>query len=97
MSDQWTGRPLGHPTTPLQAGHHWMIATQPIITADQAATIDGEFVDRFRCLLSVDEIVRDVVDLLEAQGQLDSNYIFFTSDHGYNLGTWRLPMDKMQA
>lgn len=58
------------------------IATQPIITADQAATIDGEFVDRFRCLLSVDEIVRDVVDLLEAQGQLDSTYIFFTSDHG---------------
>ncbi len=61
-------------------GHHWMIATQPPISDTLAVTIDGYFADRWRCLLSVDEIVGEVVDLLTSLDRINDTYILFTSD-----------------
>lgn len=42
---------------------------------------------RWRTLLSVDDLVEKVVKKLEAQGELENTYIFFTSDNGYHTGT----------
>eukprot|EP01113_Clastostelium_recurvatum_P050935 TRINITY_DN9781_c0_g1_i1.p1 TRINITY_DN9781_c0_g1~~TRINITY_DN9781_c0_g1_i1.p1 ORF type:complete len:521 (-),score=92.76 TRINITY_DN9781_c0_g1_i1:103-1665(-) len=45
---------------------------------------------RLRTLQAVDEMVRDVVDALDKLAMLNNTYIFYTSDHGYQLGQHRL-------
>lgn len=42
---------------------------------------------RWRTLQSVDDMVEDLVQTLQADGLLDNTYIFFTSDNGYHLGS----------
>ncbi|TYJ53503.1 hypothetical protein B9479_005889 [Cryptococcus floricola] len=51
--------------------------------------LDDFFRGRLRALQSVDEIVDDVVHKLEAAGELDNTYIFYTADNGYALGSHR--------
>lgn len=75
-------------------GKHWVTAVQEPLTDVLEAGIDDIFRRRHRSLLSVDDIVREVVGLLARTGTLDSTYILYTSDHGYNLGTFRLPVEK---
>jgi hypothetical protein len=77
--------------------HHWLIAQQDIITQEQGVEIDNLFRDRWRCLLSVDDAVAGVMQALEDLGVLDNTYLFFTSDHGYNLGQHRLPSCKLNV
>jgi hypothetical protein len=43
---------------------------------------------------AVDELVADVVQALEQEGQLDNTYLFFTSDNGFHVGEHRLPPGK---
>jgi N-acetylglucosamine-6-sulfatase len=45
--------------------------------------------NRLRSLLSVDELVDDVVAQLRRAGQLDNTYVIFTSDNGFMLGEHR--------
>lgn len=45
--------------------------------------------NRLRSLLSVDELVRDVVTQLRRSGELDNTYVIFTSDNGFMLGEHR--------
>jgi N-acetylglucosamine-6-sulfatase len=75
-------------------GKHWVVAEQEPLTDVLGAGIDDVFRRRHRALLSVDDIVREVVGLLESSGRLSTTYIIYTSDHGYNLGTFRLPVEK---
>lgn len=72
---------------------HWLIAQQPIISIDQAKTIDQLFRDRWRTLLSVDDHVSDLARVLD----FEETYLFFTSDHGYQLGQHRLPSCKLNV
>lgn len=48
--------------------------------------LESAFKKRWRTLLSVDEMVRDVVAQLKNQSLMDNTYIFFSSDNGYHLG-----------
>ena len=41
---------------------------------------------RWRTLLSVDDMVENVYNILKRKGMLDNTYIFFSSDNGYHLG-----------
>jgi N-acetylglucosamine-6-sulfatase len=43
-------------------------------------------------LLSLDEMIADVVAGLRATGQLENTYIFFTSDNGFHLGEHRISL-----
>ena len=52
------------------------------------------FRDRWASLLSVDDILDAVVARLEAQGVLDKTFIFYSSDHGYKQGQWRVGTSK---
>lgn len=77
--------------------HHWVVAQQGPITDTESAEIDELFRDRWRTLLSVDDLVAALVAGLEQAGVLHNTYILYTSDHGYQLGQLRLPMCKLHV
>jgi len=56
--------------------------------------VDEAFRDRWRTLLSVDDMIDNVMSKLESLEVLDNTYIILTSDHGYHLGTFALTIDK---
>ena len=75
------------------------------------AEVDAVFRDRWRTLLSVDDLVAGLVARLEQEQLLDTTYILYTrchpapgylittytsSDHGYHLGEFSMPIDKRQ-
>jgi hypothetical protein len=45
-------------------------------------------------MLSVEDLLRQIITTLDQTGELDNTYIFFTSDNGYHLGNHRLWMGK---
>jgi arylsulfatase A-like enzyme len=49
---------------------------------------------RLQSMLAVDDMVGDLVGALQASGELDNTYIFFTSDNGFHLGQHRLGAGK---
>ena len=77
---------------------HWLIAQQaPIRVGYEEDWIDELMRNRWRTLLSVDDMVEGVVAALEETGQLNNTWIFYTSDHGQNLGHYRLPSCKLNV
>ena len=53
--------------------------------------------DRLASMLSVEDLLEDVVATLRQTGELDNTYIFFTSDNGYHLGQHRMKQGKRTA
>jgi N-acetylglucosamine-6-sulfatase len=43
------------------------------------------FKNRWRTLMSVDDVIADVIAEVDALGLSDSTYFFYTSDHGFQL------------
>ena len=76
--------------------HHYVIRSQPPLNATVEQEVDELFENRWRTLLSVDDIMRAVVPLLEQHGELNNTYFLQTSDHGFQLGQFRLPSCKLQ-
>eukprot|EP01043_Picozoa_sp_COSAG02_P020749 COSAG02_NODE_1030_length_15077_cov_36.210119_13_plen_580_part_00 len=75
--------------------HHPTIAALPDLTRAGEQIVDQQMRDRWGTLLSVDDLVAGVVHNLEELNVLERTYILFSSDHGYHLGNYRLPMEKM--
>ncbi|XP_041934313.1 N-acetylglucosamine-6-sulfatase [Alosa sapidissima] len=76
---------------------HWLIRQAKTPMSNSSVEfLDNAFRKRWRTLLSVDDLVEKLVKRLEARGELDNTYIFFTSDNGYHTGQFSLPMDKRQ-
>ena len=76
--------------------HHYVIRSQQPIDAKIENASDALFENRWRSLLSVDDITRALVELLTKKNALDNTYFVLTSDHGFNLGQLRLPSCKLQ-
>lgn len=74
--------------------HHGNIATQPMITQDASERITGIFKNRWRTLMSVDDLIAEAVALTERLGIADETYFFYSSDHGFQLGELNMLMDK---
>ena len=74
--------------------HHGNIATEPMITETAAKIVTGVFKNRWRTLMSVDDLIGDVVEQCEALGIADNTYFFYSSDHGFQLGQFNILMDK---
>jgi hypothetical protein len=68
-----------------------------LLTEDQIATLDEKYGSRRRSLLAVDEMVKGIVDTLDATGLLANTYVVFTSDNGFHLGEHRLTSGKLTA
>merc|ERR1719454_1404338 len=65
-----------------------------MITSETAKIITGVFKNRWRTLMSVDDVIGDVIATVEELGLGDSTYFFYSSDHGFQLGQFNIPMDK---
>jgi arylsulfatase A-like enzyme len=70
------------------------IRSLPLLNSKQVSSIDKLYRKRRQTLLSVDDLIQNVVNTLQAKGQLANTYIFFTSDNGYHQGQHRMPSGK---
>lgn len=66
----------------------------PQLRSGDIENIDDAYRNRLRMLLSLDEMVAGLIEELQATGELENTYIFFTSDNGYDLGEHRLNLGK---
>jgi len=74
---------------------HWLLRTNPRQMSNKTIqTVDEVFRNRWRTLLSVDDLVAKVHHALKTFSMLDNTYIILTSDHGYHLGQFGMPLDK---
>ena len=76
--------------------HHYVIRQQDHLTKRIADESDELFRNRWRSLLSVDDIMKAVTKLLEDHNELNNTYFIWTSDHGFQLGQFNLPTCKLQ-
>ena len=66
------------------------------MSSNAVKEVDEVFRNRWRTLLSVDDLVEGLVTRLEQDNMMDTTYIMYTSDHGYHLGEFGMPIDKRQ-
>ena len=78
------------------ADHHPLLATAPELGAEAIATVDLHMRDRWGTLFSIDDMVAGIHAALVELDILDHTYMFFTSDHGYHLGQFRMPDEKVR-
>ncbi len=64
------------------------------ISEEEASNIDDYYRQRLESMLAVDEMVGSLVEELDAAGELESTYIFFTSDNGWFQGEHRIQSTK---
>lgn len=69
----------------------------PLLDDALIADIDKLYRHRLQTLLAVDDLVKNIVDTLQAKGQMANTYIVFASDNGYHQGQHRLDSGKMTA
>jgi len=67
------------------------------ISEEETSNIDDYYRQRLESMLAVDEMVASLVEELEAAGELDNTYIFFTSDNGWFGGEHRIRSGKNRA
>ena len=96
------------PAHPFHHGHPGLRdeeKVQGVMKNRDEATIRNELGREYACIENIDRQVGRVLDKLEAMGQLEHTYVFFTSDHGIAVGrhgltgkqnlyehTWRVPL-----
>ncbi|XP_075766724.1 N-acetylglucosamine-6-sulfatase-like isoform X4 [Pelodiscus sinensis] len=76
---------------------HWLVrqARSPMANTS-IEFLDKVYRARWQTLLSVDDLVEQVMGRLKALDLLASTYVFYTSDNGYHAGQFSLPIDKRQ-
>lgn len=95
------------PEHPFHHGHPELrdeVAVSGVWKRRDAQTIRNERGRYFACSENIDVQIAKVLDKLEAMGELDNTYIFYTADHGIAIGrhglqgkqnlyehTWRVP------
>ena len=74
---------------------HWLMRYNSDRLDDNAIElVDEWFRHRWRALLSVDDMIDEVMTKLENIDELDNTFVIFSSDHGYHLGTFGNPPGK---
>lgn len=95
------------PAHPFFHGHPNLrdeVKVPGVMKSRTEAAIRNEIGRAYACIENIDREVGRVLDRLEAMGELDNTYVFFTSDHGISIGrhglvgkqnlyehTWRVP------
>jgi N-acetylglucosamine-6-sulfatase len=73
------------------------VRDNPPLSPEQIAVAEDLYRKRLQSMLSVDEMIGQLVDGLRDSGELDDTYLVFTSDNGFHLGTHRLTAGKWTA
>jgi N-acetylglucosamine-6-sulfatase len=74
-----------------------LLRSLPPLSPAQIAELTAAYRRRLDSLVAVDEMVREIVETLEATGKLANTYILFTSDNGFHLGDHGLIAGKNTA
>jgi N-acetylglucosamine-6-sulfatase len=70
------------------------IKNRPRLSTEETSGIANLHRRRLESMLAVDEMVASLIQELEAVGELDNTFIFFTSDNGWEQGEHRISMEK---
>ncbi|XP_076664914.1 N-acetylglucosamine-6-sulfatase [Andrena cerasifolii] len=82
---------------PTQMDKHWLVERGPSpLPDDILPKLDEIYRRRWETLVAVDELVTNVYQSLKLQNLLNNTYVIFTSDNGYHVGQFSMPMDKRQ-
>ena len=73
------------------------IRSMPRLSDKKISKMRNLHQNRLASMLSVEDLLKDVVGELRKTGELDNTYIFFTSDNGYHLGEHRMTQGKRTA
>ncbi len=109
LNDQQPPLPPNYlPAHPFPHGHPNLrdeVDVSGVWARRDAGTIRNEIGRQFACSENIDIQIGRVLQKLEAMGELDNTYIFYTSDHGMAIGrhglqgkqnlyqhTWRVPL-----
>ncbi|XP_015117296.1 N-acetylglucosamine-6-sulfatase [Diachasma alloeum] len=83
--------------TQAQSDKHWLVRMGPSPLPNSVLlTLDDIYRRRWETLLAVDDLVMTVYTALKNSHLLDDTYMIFTSDNGYHIGQFSMPMDKRQ-
>lgn len=82
------------PRTPAFGIHDntksWLVKQAPPLDDYSEEFIDLIYRRRLATLMSVDDLVESITTRLQAIGELENTFLFFTSDHGFHLGQFNL-------
>jgi arylsulfatase A-like enzyme len=70
------------------------VKSLPRLSQSNISNLQTKYRERLRSMLSVEDLLNQIILTLDQTGQLDNTYIFFTSDNGYHLGNHRLGSNK---
>lgn len=73
---------------------HWLLRQAHALTDDTGNFMDKIFRNRWRTLLSVDDLVESIIHILASRDLLNNTYVMLASDNGFHLGQFSLPYDK---
>jgi len=94
--DAQTPRTIGFNETDMSDKPAFMQAV-PSLSPAVIQDLDFQYRRRAQSLQAVDEAIGEIVQSLQASGQLERTVIVFLSDNGYHLGQHRLPAGKGTA
>ncbi|XP_043277079.1 N-acetylglucosamine-6-sulfatase-like [Venturia canescens] len=80
-----------------QKRKHWLVRMGPSPLPNHILPIlDETYRRRWETLAAVDDLVSKVYTTLKNNNLLNNTYIIFTSDNGYHIGQFSMPLDKRQ-
>lgn len=80
---------------PVYKDKHWLLRLPPKqLTKSTLKIVDEMYRHRWETLLSVDDLVEEVILKLQSLNLMNSTYVIFTSDHGYHMGQFAQFDDK---
>ena len=96
FADEEAPRPPSFDEEDVSDKPSWRQGTERL-SDEEISEIDDYHRQRLESMLAVDEMVGALVKELEAAGELENTYIFFTSDNGWFSGEHRIHSGKDRA
>src|SRR5215203_3517591 len=93
FADEKAPRPPSFNEVDVSDKPSWVQDIAPF-DAEEVSETDQRYQKRLESMLAVDEMVASLVEELEAAGELENTFIFFTSDNGFLQGEHRAKDQK---
>jgi N-acetylglucosamine-6-sulfatase len=87
-------RPPSYNEADVSSKPDW-IKSKPLLGPGPQKQMDNLFRRRLQTMLSVRDLIENLLDTLRKQGLLENTYLIFTSDNGFHMGEHRLHAGKL--